>query len=89
MAGEKRRTAQGWALRINPERAQAARDGGWWVLALSDARAATTLTGVRMSQPDTFERTHDALTAAGQTVRVAHPLTDVDTLAEALLARES
>jgi len=31
MAGEKRRTAEGWSLRINPERAQAARDGGWWV----------------------------------------------------------
>jgi acyl-CoA synthetase (AMP-forming)/AMP-acid ligase II len=30
IAGEKRRTAQGWSLRIDPDRASAARAGGWW-----------------------------------------------------------
>ena len=33
------------------------RDGGWWVLALSDPSAAAALAGVPMSQPDTFART--------------------------------
>lgn len=60
-----------------------AADGGWWVLALSDAGAAGVLAGVPMSRPDTFARTQDALEAAGQTVRVGHRLTDVDTAEDA------
>ena len=60
-----------------------ATDGGWWVLALGDASAAAALAGVPMSQPDTFTCTLEALTARGQTVRVAPTLTDVDTIAEA------
>jgi rSAM/selenodomain-associated transferase 1 len=60
-----------------------AADGGWWVLALSDASAATALAGVPMSRPDTFAATRRALTAAGQTVRTGHELTDVDTVDEA------
>jgi rSAM/selenodomain-associated transferase 1 len=60
-----------------------AADGGWWVLALTDPSAAVVLAGVPMSQPDTFEATRAALTAAGQTVRVGHELTDVDTVREA------
>jgi uncharacterized protein len=60
-----------------------AADGGWWVLALSDPAAAACLAGVPMSRPDTFAATRAALTAAGQTVRVVHELTDVDTIQEA------
>ncbi|HEX3931076.1 MAG TPA: DUF2064 domain-containing protein [Nocardioides sp.] len=58
-------------------------DGGWWVLALGDARAAATLAGVPMSRPDTFVRTREALVAAGQTVVPARELRDVDTAADA------
>jgi rSAM/selenodomain-associated transferase 1 len=60
-----------------------ATDGGWWVLALSDPSAAAVLAGVPMSRPDTFAATRAALVAVGQTVRVGHELTDVDTADEA------
>ncbi len=60
-----------------------AADGGWWVLALSDPSAAAALSDVPMSRADTFARTLEALTSAGQTVRVAHQVTDVDTVDEA------
>jgi glycosyltransferase A (GT-A) superfamily protein (DUF2064 family) len=60
-----------------------ATDGGWWVLALSDPSAALALSSVRMSRPDTFESTRHALAGAGQTVRVGHELTDVDTMQDA------
>jgi glycosyltransferase A (GT-A) superfamily protein (DUF2064 family) len=60
-----------------------AADGGWWVLALSDASAAAVLADVPMSRPDTFASTRAALIAAGQTVRVGRELTDVDTVDEA------
>ena len=60
-----------------------ATDGGWWVLALSDATAAAALADVPMSRPDTFDATRRALVAAGQTVRLGHELTDVDTVDEA------
>lgn len=62
-----------------------ASDGGWWVLALSDPSAAAALADVPMSQPDTFEHTRAALTAAGQTVRTGPELTDVDTADDAAL----
>jgi rSAM/selenodomain-associated transferase 1 len=60
-----------------------ATDGGWWVLALSDASAAAVLADVPMSRADTFEATRSALAAAGQTVLVGPELTDVDTVDEA------
>jgi hypothetical protein len=60
-----------------------ATDGGWWVLALSDPAAAAALVEVPMSRPDTFARTHDALSAAGQRVVVGPELGDVDTAADA------
>lgn len=60
-----------------------ATDGGWWVLALSNASAASVLADVAMSRPDTCLRTREALTVAGQTVRLGHVLTDVDTATEA------
>jgi uncharacterized protein len=58
-------------------------DGGWWVLALQDAAAASGLAGVPMSRTDTFERTCAALRAAGQHVRLASPMRDVDTVDDA------
>ena len=66
-----------------------AADGGWWVLALSDATAAAALADVPMSRPDTFATTRRALTAAGQAVRVGHMLTDVDTVHEAAWVADS
>ena len=60
-----------------------AADGGWWVLALADPRAAAGLAGVPMSRPDTFARTHAALRAAGQRVTVGRELSDVDTVTDA------
>lgn len=60
-----------------------ASDGGWWVLALSDASAAQVLAGVPTSHPDTFDCTRAALTAAGQLVRVGRELTDIDTVHDA------
>lgn len=60
-----------------------ATDGGWWVLALGDPGAAAALIGVPMSTPQTYDLTHRALTDAGQTVKPAPDLTDVDTLADA------
>ena len=64
-------------------------DGGWWVLALSDPSAAAVLADVPMSRPDTFASTRAALVAAGQTVRVGHELTDVDTVEEAASVADS
>ena len=64
-------------------------DGGWWVLALSDPSAAAVLSDVPMSRPDTFACTRAALVAAGQTVRVGHELTDVDTVEEAASVADS
>lgn len=58
-------------------------DGGWWVLAVQDPTAAAGLAGIPMSRPDTYARTRDALAAAGQTVRAARVLRDVDTVADA------
>jgi glycosyltransferase A (GT-A) superfamily protein (DUF2064 family) len=62
-----------------------ATDGGWWVLALGDADAAAALADVPMSRADTCSRTREALVAAGQTVRLAAELTDVDEVADARL----
>ncbi|MFL6105929.1 MAG: DUF2064 domain-containing protein [Marmoricola sp.] len=60
-----------------------AADGGWWVLALADPRAAQALAGVVMSTPETGRRTEEALRAAGVSVRPAPLLQDVDTAVDA------
>lgn len=60
-----------------------AEDGGWWVLALRDARAAGPLAGVPMSTPTTYVDTRAALLAAGATVGATATLRDVDTAADA------
>lgn len=60
-----------------------AADGGWWVLALSDAYAAETLIDVPMSRSDTCALTRAALIAAGQSVVLAAQLVDVDEVEDA------
>jgi len=61
-----------------------ATDGGWWGLATRAAGYVDGLVDVPMSQDDTCALTHAALEAAGARVVVAHPLDDVDTLADAV-----
>jgi glycosyltransferase A (GT-A) superfamily protein (DUF2064 family) len=58
-------------------------DGGWWVLALQDARRATPLGRVTMSTPATYADTHDALSDSGLRVATTSVLRDVDTVADA------
>ncbi|GAB3763204.1 hypothetical protein FB382_001272 [Nocardioides ginsengisegetis] len=60
-----------------------AEDGGWWVLALRDPRAAGALAGVPMSTPTTYDDTRAALLAAGTRVGTTAMLRDVDTVADA------
>ncbi|GIH05228.1 glycosyl transferase [Rhizocola hellebori] len=57
----------------------AAEDGGWWALALRDARAAVVLQWVPMSQPDTGKLTFEALTSQGLRVHWGPVIRDVDT----------
>jgi len=54
-------------------------DGGWWCLALRDPYTAQVLADVPMSTPQTFAETMSALRSGGLRVRLAPPLTDVDT----------
>ncbi len=64
-----------------------AEDGGWWVLAVTEARFAVALREVRMSTQRTCEDTVAALRGAGARVAVAGAtLRDVDTAADATLA---
>ena len=58
-------------------------DGGWWALATRRAGYVAGLRDVRMSGPDTCRDTVTVLSAAGASVRLAHELSDVDTLADA------
>ncbi len=60
-----------------------AADGGWWVLALRDPRAARALAGVPMSTDHTGADTWAALEGAGLRVRGAPVLRDVDEVADA------
>jgi len=62
-----------------------ATDGGWWTLGLRHPRGAEALRGVAMSRPDTGEQTMAALRAAGLRVGTLPELSDVDTMADALL----
>lgn len=61
----------------------AAPDGGWWVLALRDPRAAAVLRTVPMSTPTTGRDTRAALEGAGLRVLDGPVLPDVDTAADA------
>ncbi len=57
-----------------------ARDGGWWVLGVTDAAVADCLRSVPMSQPDTGAVTLAALTDTGADVSLVSTLRDVDTV---------
>lgn len=59
-------------------------DGGWWALALRDARDAAPLTGVAMSAPTTYVATRQALTSSGLRVVDTTTLRDVDTVTDAV-----
>lgn len=62
-----------------------ATDGGWWALGLRDPDAAAALLTVPMSRPDTGARTLDALRRRDLTVGLLPELSDVDTIADAVL----
>lgn len=61
----------------------AAEDGGWWVLALRDPRAAAVLAGVEMSTDQTFRDTVAALEGSGLSVGGTTVLRDVDEVPDA------
>lgn len=61
----------------------AAEDGGWWVLALRDPRAAAALAEVPMSTDDTCRETVAALEGRGLSVGATTVLRDVDEVADA------
>lgn len=61
-----------------------ATDGGWWGLGLRDPAHAEVLADVPMSRPTTGAETLRALSARGLQVRALPPLTDVDTVADAV-----
>jgi hypothetical protein len=58
-------------------------DGGWWVLALRDPRAAQALAKVPMSRADTFTHTQTALARMAGRVHLTTSLRDVDTVEDA------
>lgn len=57
-----------------------ARDGGWWVLGVTDAATADCLRGVPMSAPGTGAETLAALQHTGVDVALVGELADVDTV---------
>jgi uncharacterized protein len=57
-----------------------AKDGGWWILGVTDAATAECLRAVPMSQPDTGEQTLRALRDTGADVALTVELADVDTI---------
>jgi hypothetical protein len=57
-----------------------ARDGGWWVLGVTDATMAGCLRSIPMSRPDTGAATLAALSDTGADVSLVRTLADVDTI---------
>ncbi len=57
-----------------------ARDGGWWVLGVTDAAMADCLREIPMSRSDTGAVTLAALSDTGANVTLAPTLVDVDTV---------
>ena len=57
-----------------------ARDGGWWVLGVTESATAECLLGLPMSQPDTGAVTLAALRDTGVEVTLVDELADVDTI---------
>jgi glycosyltransferase A (GT-A) superfamily protein (DUF2064 family) len=66
-----------------------ATDGGWWALGLRDPRHAEALRTVPMSRGDTGLRTRRALRARGLRVATLPLLSDVDTMADAVVVAAS
>ncbi len=66
-----------------------ARDGGWWILGVSDPTLAGCLTAVPMSRSDTGTLTATALENAGVPVVFATELADVDTIDDIAFVREA
>ena len=62
----------------------AAEDGGWWLLALRDPRAAGVLADVPMSRATTAAATARALGALGCSLGAAAPTHDIDEWPDAL-----
>ncbi|HET7666257.1 MAG TPA: DUF2064 domain-containing protein [Mycobacterium sp.] len=59
-----------------------ARDGGWWVLGVTEAATADCLRAIPMSRSDTGAVTLSALTDTGINVSLVRTLADVDTVAD-------
>jgi glycosyltransferase A (GT-A) superfamily protein (DUF2064 family) len=57
-----------------------ARDGGWWVLGVTEATMADCLRAIPMSRPDTGAVTLAALHDTGLHVSLVPTLADVDTV---------
>ncbi|MDY6998329.1 MAG: DUF2064 domain-containing protein [Actinomycetota bacterium] len=66
-----------------------ARDGGWWVLGVTDAATAGCLREVPMSAPDTGAVTLAALRHTGVDVELVCELADVDTLDDVAGVRDA
>ena len=66
-----------------------ARDGGWWVLGVTDPTMAECLRDVPMSQPDTGAVTLRALGDTGVDVRLVSELADVDTIDDVDVVRRA
>ncbi len=66
-----------------------ARDGGWWVLGITDPQAAECLRGVPMSTAETGDVTLAALRDTGVSVGVVSELADVDTIDDVEVVRRA
>ena len=66
-----------------------ARDGGWWVLGVTDAATADCLRAVPMSAPDTGAVTLAALGDTGANVNLVPTLADVDSVDDIDLVRRA
>jgi rSAM/selenodomain-associated transferase 1 len=66
-----------------------ARDGGWWVLGVSDPATADCLRTIPMSRSDTGAQTLAALRDTGVDVLLVEELADVDTLDDVDVVRRS
>jgi len=66
-----------------------ARDGGWWVLGVSDAAMADCLRMIPMSRSDTGAVTLTALTDTGIHVSLVPTLADVDTVDDVDVVRRA
>jgi glycosyltransferase A (GT-A) superfamily protein (DUF2064 family) len=65
-----------------------ARDGGWWVLGVTEATMADCLRAIPMSRSDTGAVTLAALGDTGASVSLVPTLADVDTVADVDVVRQ-